>query len=318
MIFTGTSINDVWFKILEALYEDDINNVLVTSPRGMETREILGPTIELLDPQSSILGSSNRKMNYQFMVAEALWMLSGFNRVDLIEPYNLSLGKFAADPGASHFQGAYGPRILDQLDYVVQVLLADRDSRQAVLTIWRPRPRASADVACTVAMQFLIRNEQLHMHTYMRSQDVWLGTPYDIFNFTLLQQLVANRIGDVLLGTYRHTMGSMHMYQRNYDDVEAVIANRQRGDLNHRLPLIESVPMASIAAAYAELTTIAPNFARESSRGNFVRDWYDKWEEHLGGVQPWSDFLVVIARRFHPSFNKFSDPGWDMLMWMGR
>jgi thymidylate synthase len=42
--------------------------------------------------------------------------------------------------------------IKQQLDYVVEALVKDNDSRQAVLTIWRPSPAPSKDIPCTVSI----------------------------------------------------------------------------------------------------------------------------------------------------------------------
>lgn len=162
MLITGSHINDIYRDALDFLLHHP--SVVKAAPRGMETLEALGVQFRLDCPRCSILGLAERRLNYQFMVAEALWMLSGFNRVDLIQPYNKNI-VMAADPLSDHFQGAYGVMILDQLEYVIDVLQKDPSSRQALLTIWRPRPYPSADVPCTISMQFFNRNDELHMHT---------------------------------------------------------------------------------------------------------------------------------------------------------
>jgi thymidylate synthase len=53
----------------------------------------------------------------------------------------------------------------------------------------------------------------------MRSNDVWLGMPYDVFCFTGIQMLMAGTIG-CQLGTYTHNVGSMHLYDKNAKAVE--------------------------------------------------------------------------------------------------
>ena len=55
------------------------------------------------------------------------------------------------------------------------------------------------------------------MITTMRSNDVYLGLPHDVFFFTMLQELVARRL-DVELGLYRHIVGSLHLYEHNVED----------------------------------------------------------------------------------------------------
>jgi hypothetical protein len=54
----------------------------------------------------------------------------------------------------------------------------------------------------------------------MRSNDLWLGLPYDVFAFTCIQQMVAAALG-VGLGWYQHQAGSLHVYDRNMEKTKA-------------------------------------------------------------------------------------------------
>jgi thymidylate synthase len=55
----------------------------------------------------------------------------------------------------------------------------------------------------------------------MRGQDVWIGLPYDLFFYTTLHELVAGWLG-AELGTYRHHVGSLHIYERDMESAAAV------------------------------------------------------------------------------------------------
>jgi thymidylate synthase len=50
----------------------------------------------------------------------------------------------------------------------------------------------------------------------MRSNDAILGLPYDVFLFTMLQELLACELG-ITLGVYHHVAGSLHIYERNLE-----------------------------------------------------------------------------------------------------
>jgi thymidylate synthase len=52
------------------------------------------------------------------------------------------------------------------------------------------------------------------MLTTIRSNDAYLGLPHDIFCFTMLQEVVARTLG-VELGSYRHFVGSLHLYDQD-------------------------------------------------------------------------------------------------------
>ena len=61
------------------------------------------------------------------------------------------------------------------------------------------------------------------MNTVMRSNDAWLGLPYDMFQFCQLQLTLCNSL-DLIPGTYRHTALSMHLYLRNVSEASKVQA----------------------------------------------------------------------------------------------
>jgi thymidylate synthase len=78
------------------------------------------------------------------------------------------------------------------------------------------------------------------MHTTMRSNDVWLGLPYDLFTATILQELMAGWLG-VELGTYHHHVDSLHLY-----------AQHDQGALEVATSAVEQSPMMTALAAPAE------------------------------------------------------------------
>jgi thymidylate synthase len=70
------------------------------------------------------------------------------------------------------------------------------------------------DIPCTLSVQFVLRQERLYAITTMRSNDLWLGFPYDVFCFSTLQRLFAYTLG-VDVADYVHNVGSMHLYTRD-------------------------------------------------------------------------------------------------------
>jgi hypothetical protein len=164
-----------------------------------------------------------RKLGYRFMAAEAWWILSGRNDVESIRKYSPHIASFSDD--GKFFHGAYGPKILDQLTYVIDSLQKDADTRQAVLSIWRENPRVSRDVPCTISAQWLIRDGKLHCIDTMRSSDAWLGWPYDVFNFSCLSAYIllmlrerASFFNSVRLGCLSLVAGSSHLYLHPDED----------------------------------------------------------------------------------------------------
>ena len=158
-----------------------------------------------------------------YAAAELAWILSRSNDASHIAAYAPQYFNFANE---GYVYGAYGDRIannipnLDQLQLIVDVLRKHDTSRQAVVALWRPDDLVHAltlekkDIPCTLTWQFLLRDQHLHLCVNMRSNDVWLGLPYDVFVNTCVQKVVATELG-VNVGIYRHNVGSLHIYDKH-------------------------------------------------------------------------------------------------------
>lgn len=208
------------------------------TPRGQLTKEVLQQT-SIVNMRRPVVTLPERKLSTKFLGGEAYWILSGDNRVETIAPYNKNIVNYS-DDGVTFF-GAYGPRILSQLDYVIDKLKSDADTRQAVLTIWRENPPETKDVPCTVAVHFMIRDHKLNCHVYMRSNDLWLGFPYDVFNFSMLSHLACCKLnafvvenGGVIIepGMLYHTASSRHIYEQHFEQVEQLIKRYNLADMS--------------------------------------------------------------------------------------
>lgn len=225
--------NYAWRKLLKAI----LNFGSVTKPRGLECTELIGYTSKL-DMNYPVVHSNLRKVGYKFQAAEAAWILSGDDKLATIYPYANHMADFS-DDGVT-LSGAYGPRVVVQLDYAAGVLLADPDSRQAVINIWRDNPRKSKDIPCTLSLQFLLRGDKLHCIATMRSSDAWLGWVYDVFSFTMIALAVLlriNRLSSIQfgLGTLALTAGSQHLYAKDLHAAKMIAYNAIEKPINVRL-----------------------------------------------------------------------------------
>jgi thymidylate synthase len=211
-----------WYQLIQAVMAKGHS----CAPRGQNIKELIGTQIVVENLRNNIMVHPDRDLNYKFMVAEWLWILAGDDRVETIARFNKQIKAFSDD--GVIFAGAYGPRLKPQLEYIINLLRADPDSRQAVATIWKPCPAASKDIPCTVALQVFLRKNQLHGLLTMRSNDLWLGAPYDFFNFSQIVNYLAGRL-NVETGSMTFQAGSSHIYERNFDGVTGVLANFESG-----------------------------------------------------------------------------------------
>lgn len=202
----------------------------VSSPRAKPSTEVVGNSISFAMSRP-LVTSRARKLGYRFAPAEAAWILSGDNRVATIKQYSKFIWEFSDD--GFFYSGAYGPKVVDQLTYVCDVLSDDQDTRQAVIDVWRPNPRPGRDLPCTLSFQFLIRDDMLHVVQTMRSSDAWLGYPYDAFNASMLAGYVLLLLRDrktrgrtiSRLGYHTMMIGSSHLYMKDYDAAKALLSD---------------------------------------------------------------------------------------------
>lgn len=274
---THDNVNDLWLEALEMVADGS-----EVKPRGITCFEQRAVQLVLLDPTRNVITIPERKLNYHFMVAEWLWMAGGLKDVETIAAYNKNIAKFSDD--GKEFFGAYGPHLMRDIACVIALLKKDPDSRQAIVNIWRPEAlyTPTKDVPCTLTWQFFIRHGRLEMIATMRSNDAWLGFPYDVFNFTQIQRELAVHLG-VEPGPYVHQVGSFHLYETN----EAA-ANLLTAGLHH-----ESDPSPAIAMRNGPPLT---QFLRGLANGELT---VEGAREQLLGMPPeWWEYAGVLIHRF--------------------
>ncbi len=238
LLIVGDTADDVYANLLHAI----LGRGELVCPRGKETLELRPSVVHLTDSLRNIVTHPARNLNYQFMVAEWLWMAAGMDDVETIAFFNKNIAQFSDD--GRTFYGAYGPRIAAQLSYVIETLRRDRDSRQAVLMIWQPAPPATRDVPCTLSLQLLLRRDKLELIATMRSSDAWLGLPYDLFNFTRLQAGIAAELG-VGPGPATLVLGSSHLYEPHYGPAEELVRGQRYLPFDIASPPLSHFPVAS-------------------------------------------------------------------------
>ena len=190
----------------------------IESRDGMVVGECINAITVINDPTRCIMRNKIRKMPIRYAIGEMLWYMSGKNEVKPIQIYTDNWNRMSDDN--IHVNSNYGYCIkhkygFDQWEYVRKLLSDAPETRQAVIHIKEPRNIPSKDVNCTVSLQFLLRDNKLYLTVYMRSNDLWLGFPFDVFQFANMQILMAMELG-VELGTYTHIAGSLHLYERDF------------------------------------------------------------------------------------------------------
>jgi thymidylate synthase len=178
------------------------------------------------------VSSRNPPINVAFALADVIWIMAGRNDSAFLNYFNRGLPKYCGTGPTYH--GAYGHRLrrrlsIDQLERAYQSLTKNPESRQVVLQIWdstvdlpAPDGQPSAeDVPCNIAAMLKVRDGALEWTQVMRSNDVFRGLPYNLIQFTTMQEIVAGWL-DVKLCSYHHLSDSLHLYDRDLSNLEAL------------------------------------------------------------------------------------------------
>lgn len=174
------------------------------------------------NPRSCVLFNPNRDANPFFHLFEAIWMMSGSNRLGPLAEVLPSTKNFSVDGETIH--AAYGHRWrrhfgFDQLQYIIQKLKATPSTRQAVLSIWDAKtdlvdsPENAKDRACNTIATFTRRpNNTLDMMVSNRSNDAIWGTyGANLVHFSILHCFVAQATG-MEVGVYEQVSANLHCY----------------------------------------------------------------------------------------------------------
>jgi thymidylate synthase len=230
------SIDGIQRQALSLLLSSDLK----TSPRGLATSEIIGPTFTLRNPRRRCVTNSARRWSFPLAVGELCWHLSASDDLAFISRYAPRWRDFS-DDDSTIAGSCYGKRVFErkegrpsQWERLIDLLRIDPESRRAVLLLresnFESLQSERKDVACATSFQCLIRNRTLSAVVYMRSNDAILGLPYDVFFFTMLQELLSTILG-LELGHYHHMCGSLHLYDRHIELANRILSTEDVQDL---------------------------------------------------------------------------------------
>ena len=208
-----------------------------TSYFGMQCRYSLADGFPLV---------TTKKLHLRSIIHELLWFLSGDTNIRYLQENGVSIWDEWADengdlgPVYGHQwrrfpaleavdapageEQLYRKRTVDQISDLVEMIKTSPNSRRLIVSAWNP-----ADVPdmalppCHTLWQVKILGGKLHLQLYQRSADMFLGVPFNIASYALLQVMLAHVTG-YEPGDFVHTIGDAHIYSNHMEQVKTQLS----------------------------------------------------------------------------------------------
>ena len=207
------------FKRANDAYEYYHDKIIREGVSFGDTKALFNVGFYIENPMENTIENKERNWNLIYAKAEWNWYLSGDRNVKKLgKIYGKvpEIWKRMADAdGNVNSNYGWQWKRNDQIDYVVDLLKNEPNTRQAVITIldMKEHDTFTFDTPCTYAIQFTIVHGRLDMCVRMRSNDLWYGFCNDQYQFSKLQHHVWSKLdAGIEIGTYFHFAHNLHLY----------------------------------------------------------------------------------------------------------
>ncbi len=227
------------------LLRDVIDNGEKRNDRtGTGTLSLFGNQIEI-DIENSFPLLTTKKLNFKNIIVEVLWFLSGSTNTKFLVDNGVNIWndntsrEFLDKRGLFDYkEGDIGPlygyqwrnfggdfknpdsKGIDQIDRMLKILKTDPTSRRIFMSAWNPSDLDKMVLEpCHLSLQLYVsENKYLDGKLYMRSNDLFLGAPWNIAGYSLLIYMFGHLSG------YKprkliYSIGDSHIYSNHISQV---------------------------------------------------------------------------------------------------
>lgn len=209
---------------------------------GVGTRGVFGNMMRF-DLSEGFPLVTTKKTHMKSIIYELLWMLKGDTNVKYLNDHGVTIWDEWADEKGElgpvygkqwiRWEAPNGEKI-NQIKQIQDTLRNNPESRRIVVSAWNVsdiqgliKGQKSAPPACHTLFQFFVANGKLSCDLFMRSNDAFLGAPFNIAQYALLTMMLAQTCG-LEPGDYIHTNGDVHLYQNHLEQAKIQITREPR------------------------------------------------------------------------------------------
>jgi thymidylate synthase len=265
---------------------------------GKPFREILHYSVSVENPRER-LPRSLKNFQLPGAVARFVWMMAANDRLKDIEFYwGERVARYTDDgmtvPGSDYGKRMLSPRPgLNQIQAAIDRLKQDASSRRAAIAIYAPEDavRESHDIPCAFGLMFHVRDGKLRTAVFMRSNNAVTLMPYNLFEFSLLSEVVAASLA-VPLGPMFYFSGSMHVFASDFERAAEIVRNDRPISQSCPIPLMPHTPAPSDQVnALVKIEAEARHAASGFTDATF-NVWVERVQNELS--EYWAQFAYLL------------------------
>ena len=172
---------------------------------------------------------TTKRVYFKGLAIEMLWFLSGSTNVKYLQENGVNIWNEWADENGE-LGPVYGKQWrfwetpegshVDQIREVVDSIKNNPDSRRHIVQAWNVADLSQMALPpCHMFFQFYVSENKLSCSLYVRSNDLFLGAPFNIGQYALLTHMIAQQC-DLEVGELIYTIGDAHIYLNHLEQVE--------------------------------------------------------------------------------------------------
>ena len=212
----------------KGVFKDDRTGTGTYSVFGYQMRFDLSEGFPLVTTKKTFLKG---------IIHELLWFLSGSTNIKYLVDHDVHIWDEWADEHGelgpvygSQWRSWPGPdgKTIDQISRVVEDLKTNPDSRRHIVSAWNvAEVDEMALPPCHSLFQFYVADGRLSCQLYQRSADIFLGVPFNIASYALLNMMIA-QVVDLEVGDFVHTLGDAHLYSNHIEQADKQLLREPR------------------------------------------------------------------------------------------
>tara|TARA_B100001175_G_scaffold208213_1_gene176743 strand:+ start:78 stop:902 length:825 start_codon:yes stop_codon:yes gene_type:complete len=222
------------------------NGVEKTDRTGTGTKSIFGYQMRFnLDKGFPLV--TTKKIHVKSVVHELLWFLKGDTNIKYLKENGVRIWNEWANekgdlgPVYGHQWRNWNSEGIDQIKEMIKTIKFNPDSRRIIVNAWNPcvLPNTSISFSeniannkaalppCHTFFQCYLADGKLSLQLYQRSADVFLGVPFNIASYALLNMMLAQVTGNNP-GEFIHTFGDAHIYSNHKEQIKKQLSRIPR------------------------------------------------------------------------------------------